>query len=77
MSTTLTIRLDPTLKRALDERARLRRQSVSATVREILDEAVAERPLGQRVGHLAGRLGPAHGEPDEWERHLRETNWRS
>jgi len=77
MSTTLTIRLDPALKRALDERARLRRQSVSALVREILDTAVAERPLGERVGHLAGRLGPARGEPDEWERHLRETNWRS
>jgi plasmid stability protein len=76
MGTTLTIRLDPTLKRALDERARLRRQSVSATVREILDEAVAERPLGDRVGHLAGRLGPPGGEPDERERHLRETNWR-
>jgi len=77
MSTTLTIRLDPALKRALDDRARLHRQSVSALVREILDNAVAERPLGERIGHLAGRLGPARGEPDEWERHLRETNWRS
>lgn len=77
MSTTLTVRLDPDLKRALDEHAKLRRKSVSALVREILDAAVAERPLGERIGHLAGKLGPRKGEPDAWERHLREMNWRS
>jgi hypothetical protein len=76
MSTTLTIRIEPALKEALDQRARQRRQSVSALVREILDEAVTERPLGERIGHLRGRLGSERGEPDAWERHLRETNRR-
>lgn len=77
MTTTLTIRLDEKAKKALEERAKLRRTTISALLREIVDDAVTEKPLGERIGHLAGRLGPAQGEPDEWERHLRETNWRS
>jgi hypothetical protein len=49
---------------------------VSALVREILDEAVTERPLGERIGHLAGRL-ELPGEPDDaWARKIREHNWR-
>lgn len=77
MTTTVTVRLDEKVKQALDERAKLRRKSVSSLVRELIVEEVSERPLAERIGHLAGRLGPARGEPDAWERHLREMNWRS
>lgn len=76
MTTTLTVRLDEKVKRELDERARLRRKSVSALVREILDEAVAERPLGERIGHLAGRLELSEAPEDDWARTIREHNWR-
>jgi len=76
MSTTLTVRTDAPLRKALEERARLRGTSVSALVRQILEEAVSERPLGDRIGHLRGTLEPAEAEPDGWERHLREQNWR-
>lgn len=76
MTTTLTIRLDEKAKRALDERAKLCRKSVSALVREIIDDAVTEKPLGERIGHLAGRLELPEVPDDAWARKIRERNWR-
>lgn len=76
MSTTLTIRTDDALRRALEERARAQGKTVSAFVREILTSAVAERPLGSRVGHVKGRLQLASPPEGTWRDRLREHNWR-
>ena len=76
MSTTLTIRTDDGLRRALEERARAQGKTVSAFVREILTSAVAERPLEARVGHLRGRLRLDSPAERIWRDRLREHNWR-
>jgi len=72
----LTVRTDDTLREALRRRAVARGKTISDIVREILEEALVERPLGLRAGHLRGRLRkPAAGE-DRWRKQLRERNWR-
>jgi hypothetical protein len=76
MSTTVTIRVDDELRRALEARARAQGQSLSAMVREALAGMVAERPLGARVGHLRGRLRIVDPRPEAWRARLRERNWR-
>jgi len=77
VSTTLTVRTDEALSAALRQRAAAQGKTVSRVVREILEEALSERPMGLRAGHLKGRLEvPADGE-DPWRRQLRERNWRS
>jgi hypothetical protein len=59
MGTTLTLRTDEELRAALRRKAELQGKTVSELAREILTEALAERPLSERVGHLRGRL-PSH-----------------
>ncbi len=76
MSTTVTIRIDEDLRRALEARARALGKTLSATVRETLEVAVAETPLGSRVGHLRGRIRLASPAPATWGDRLRERNWR-
>ncbi|MCE9637984.1 MAG: ribbon-helix-helix protein, CopG family [Planctomycetes bacterium] len=56
MGTTITIRADARLRERLEKRAAASGKSLSATVREILENAVAERSLGRRAGHLKGSL---------------------
>ena len=46
MSKTLTIRTDETLRQALDQRATSQGKTVSEIVREILEQALIERPVG-------------------------------
>jgi len=77
MSTTITIRTDEKLRQALAARAAAQSKTVSEFVREILEDAVAERPLAVRAGHLKGRLHNASGDADAWRESLRERNWRS
>ena len=57
MSKTLTIRTDDSLREALDQRAANQGKTVSEVVREILEQALVERPLASRIEHLRG--GPA------------------
>jgi hypothetical protein len=45
-------------------------------VREILEEALSERPIGVRAGQLKGRLDVPANDEDPWRRQLRERNWR-
>lgn len=77
MSTTITLRTDEALRERLEERAAEAGKSLSALVREILENAVAERPLGRRAGHLKGRLERPQGRRDSWRETLRERNDRS
>jgi plasmid stability protein len=76
MRTTLTIRTDQRLREALEERAALQGKTVSEVAREILSDAVSERPLGSRIGHLRGRLELPPASFDPWRKQLRKRNWR-
>ena len=79
MSTTLTIRTDDHLQEALRQRAEALNKSISDVVREILREALQERPVSARAGHLKGRLdGSSQTDytQDPWRDQLRERNWR-
>ena len=75
MSKTITIRIDDALRKAIDERARVAGLSASEVIRGALHEALEERPLGERIGHLRGALRL----PDRrasWREDLRSRNWR-
>lgn len=75
MSRTIAVRVDPELENALEERARALGCTMSDVVRQALREALAERPLGERVGDLRGSL-QLGGDDDAWRRQLRARNWR-
>jgi len=77
MRTTVTFRADGSLRRALEQRARSEGRTVSDLVREILAEALSERPLGGRTAHLRGGLRLSERVPEGWRRRLRERNWRT
>jgi len=74
---TLTIPTDEKLQEALQERATMQGKTVPELAREILSEAVAERSLAERVGHLRGKLHLQEDTSDPWRAHLRENNFRS
>jgi len=74
---TLTIPTDEKLHEALQERAAKQGKTVPELAREILSEAVAERSLAERVGHLRGQLRLTEDASDPWRAHLRESNFRS
>jgi ribbon-helix-helix CopG family protein len=76
MEKTLTIRLDAEQQRQLGQAAKMLGKSVSELVREILQQALAERPLGAKAGHLKGRLNLTPSSRDAWARKLKERNWR-
>jgi plasmid stability protein len=76
MSTTLTIRTDESLRQALRERAEAQGISLSSLVRQILEEALTERPGEIRYGHLKGKLDLPPETLDPWRRELRDRNWR-
>jgi predicted transcriptional regulator len=76
MSTTITVRADGLLRKRLEERAAATGKSLSALVREILEGAVADRPLCRRAGHLKGRLVLPGDRTDAWRDELHARNWR-
>ena len=76
MGTTVTVRIDDDLRRALEAAARAQGKTLPAMVRETLEGAVAERPFGSRVGHLRGRLRLASPLAETWRGQLRVRNWR-
>ena len=75
MGTTLTVRVDTRRQKLLARRARAEGTTVSALVRDILDRALSERPMAERVGHLSGRIRLAPPE-DSLRRAIRSRNWR-
>ena len=76
MGTTLTVRTDEALRQALLKRAEEAGKSLSELVREILEEAVIDRPLGERTGQLKGRIRLTPAKSEAWRDRLRERNWR-
>lgn len=76
MSTTLTFRADDRLRDRLEKRAAASGKSLSALVREILENAVAERSVGRRAGHLKARLSLPRSPADPWRKSVRSRNRR-
>lgn len=77
MSTTITIRAEPALRSLLEERAAATGKSISEVVREILERALGERPMGDRIRHLRGSFPRRHRRNDPWSRSIRARNWRA
>ena len=77
MSTTITIRADESLREALVKKAAISGKTVSELVREILEEALAARPIKVRAGHLKGRLELPRKVSEPWRKRLRQRNWRT
>jgi hypothetical protein len=77
MSTTITIRTDQKLREALAERARVEGKTLSVVAREILRDALEERPLELRTGHLRGRLTLPRTDESSWRDAIRQHNWRT
>ncbi|MEP7011025.1 MAG: hypothetical protein ABJC13_11940 [Acidobacteriota bacterium] len=77
MATTLTLSIptDEKLHEALQARALLQGKTVPDLVQEILSEALQERSLGERIGHLRGQL-LLQQDSDPWREHLRKSNFR-
>jgi predicted transcriptional regulator len=76
MSMTLTVRTDDQLGTKLRELAKAREKTVSAVVREILEEAIADKPISVRAGHLKAQMN-LNSDDDSWRNQLRERNWRA
>jgi hypothetical protein len=77
MSTTITIRTEEALRKALARRAAVTGKTISELVREILEEALAERPIKARAGHLRAKLKLPRKASEPWRVRLRQRNWRS
>jgi hypothetical protein len=77
MSTTVTIRADPALREALEKRAKAERKTISGIVREILEDALKERPLKVKVGYLKGSLNLPSESSEAWRKQIRARNWRA
>ena len=75
MGTTITIRTDQSLREALIKKATTEKKSVSEVVREILEDALVERPLAERVARTRGSLRLAEKRAG-WQRQIRDRNWR-
>jgi plasmid stability protein len=75
MGKTLTVRIGSREERALARRAAARGTSVSAVVREILEGALDEGPLGGKTAAFRGRLSLPEPK-DSWRRQIRARNWR-
>jgi hypothetical protein len=75
MNRTLTIRLDQEKDEALTRRARALGKTRSELVRDLIDKAVTDQPLGRRLGHLKGRVELPRTRSG-WRRELKERNWR-
>ena len=76
MEKTLTIRIDTQQQRKLGKAAKMLGKSVSELVRDILQEALAERTIGIKAGHLKGQLKLPAQPRDAWARKIKERNWR-
>jgi len=57
MSTQMIVRIDPNLKDKVNNLAKAEGKSVSEVVRELLEEYVKNRDIGQYVDDLWGRIG--------------------
>ena len=73
---TLTIRLDGRKDKALTRHAKELGKTKSEFVRELIDRALLEEPMGKRIGHLRGCVTDFPEPGDGWRKMIKERNWR-
>lgn len=76
MEKTLTIRLDQRKDKALTRHAKELGKTKSEFVRELIDRALLEEPMGKRIGHLRGSLTDFPEAEDGWRKVIKERNLR-
>ena len=76
MTTTLTFRLPTNLRAKLRQRAKLQGKSESELMRELVHRELQNRTMGERIGHLKGTLSLKGAKMDEWQKSIKENNWR-
>jgi hypothetical protein len=76
MDTTFTFRISAKQRAKLRRRAKLFGQSEAELLREILDRELDDRPMGERIGHLAGTVSLKGVRLDPWRAQIRKRNWR-
>ncbi len=67
---------DDDLRAALEARAQAQDKTVSEVAREILRQALMERSLASRAGHLKGKLDLEPDPQDSWRQQIERRNWR-
>jgi len=72
---TLTIRLGKGQDEALTGRARALGKTRSELVRDLIDQAITDKPIDGRAGYLKGRVELPRARAG-WRRALKERNWR-
>ena len=77
MNSTITIRLEQSQREKLHELASRIGKSDSEWIREMIERELSAESLGERVGHLKGRLVPSADPDDAMAQAIRERNWRS
>ena len=77
-TSTLTIRLPKAQRDALKRSAAALKKTESEYIRDLLARDLDTRPLGERIGHLAGSLDSSQstGTPHPLKGLIRERNWR-
>ena len=75
MDKTITLRLPRAQDEALMRRAKASGKTRSALVRDLIDQALADRPIERRAGHLKGRVELPRARSG-WRRELKDRNWR-
>lgn len=77
-TSTLTIRLPKDQRAALKRSAKALKKTESEYIRDLLARDLDSRPLGERIGHLAGSVDSSDltGAPHPLKEQIRERNWR-
>jgi hypothetical protein len=76
MNTSVTVRLSAAQRAKLRQKAKRLGKTESAFIREILDRELEPRPMGEKIGHLAGSLKLKGTKMDEWQKSIYQNNWR-
>jgi len=76
MDTTFTFRMSAKQRAKLRRRAKLFGKSEAELVRGILDRELDDRPMAERMGHLAGAVSLNGLRLGLWRAQIRERNWR-
>ena len=76
MSTTFTFRISQKQRAKLRRHAKIAGKTESEFLRSLLERELDDRPMGERIGHLAGSISMEGIELDPWRKQIKERNWR-
>ena len=77
MNSTITIRLAESQREKVHEIASRLGKSDSEWIRETIERELTTESLGNRIGHLKGRLVTGSTPEDSLSQSIRDRNWRS